>query len=59
LNEHVPPGHEVRNLRIRHEATFVNGLIWALVGGIYNPMTTTVSGDVVKVGPSPRAATAQ
>ncbi len=43
----VPAGGEVRNLKIRHEVTFVNGLVWVLVGGLYNPMTTTVSGDVV------------
>jgi len=46
----VPAGCEVRDLTIRHEVTFLNALIWFLVGGIYNPMTTTVSGDIVRVG---------
>src|SRR5437870_4817657 len=27
IGRHVPPGYEVRNLRIRHEMTFVNGLV--------------------------------
>jgi hypothetical protein len=49
LAARVADGHEIRNLTIRHEVTFVNALIWALVGGIYNPMTTIVSGDVVRV----------
>lgn len=49
IERKVSPGYEVRNLQIRHEASFLNALIWALVGGIYNPMTTTVSGDIVKV----------
>ncbi len=45
----MPAGCEVRDLKIRHECTFVNALVWILVGGLYNPMTTTVTGDVVKV----------
>jgi hypothetical protein len=49
IEQKVSPGYEVRNLQIRHEVTFVNALIWVFVGGIYNPMTTTVSGDIVKV----------
>jgi hypothetical protein len=53
IGRHVSPGQEVRNLKIRHEATFLNGLIWVLVGGLYNPMTTTVTGDVVQVAGSP------
>lgn len=49
IQDEVPPGHEVRNLTIRHERSFVNGLIAELTSGIYGPMTTTISGDVVKV----------
>ncbi|MCD6415801.1 MAG: hypothetical protein J7M08_03790 [Planctomycetes bacterium] len=49
VGRHVSPGCEVRNLKIRHEVTFLNALVWLFVGGIYNPMTTTVSGDVVRV----------
>ena len=49
LRRHVRAGQEVRNLKIEHKATFVNGLLWVLVGGLYNPMTTIVSGDVVQV----------
>jgi hypothetical protein len=45
----VPAGCAVRNLQIRHECTFVNAVVWLLVGGLYNPMTTTVSGDIVRV----------
>ena len=56
IGRDVPAGCEVRNLQIRHEMTFVNGIIWVLVGGIYNPMTTTVSGDVVRVGGAPAMA---
>jgi len=49
IGRHAGPGQEVRNLQIRHEVTFLNALCWFLVGGIYNPMTTTISGDVVRV----------
>jgi len=48
LARHVRGDQAVRNLKIEHECTFVNGLIWVLVGGIYNPMTTVVTGDVVQ-----------
>jgi hypothetical protein len=44
----VPAGCEVRDLQIRHEVTFINAVVWLLVGGLYNPMTTTVSGDIVR-----------
>jgi len=50
IGRHVQPGREVRNLKIQHEVTFINAVVWALVGGIYNPMTTTVTGDVVENG---------
>ncbi|NLW51482.1 MAG: hypothetical protein GXY85_11675 [Candidatus Brocadiaceae bacterium] len=52
VGRHVAAGQGVRNLRIRHGVSFTNALMWALVGGIYNPMTTTVSGDVVQVRPA-------
>ncbi len=48
ISRDVPPGCEVRNLKIRHECTFVNAVVWILVGGLYNPLTTTVTGDVVR-----------
>ncbi len=48
IGRDVPAGCEVRNLQIRHECTFVNAICWLLVGGIYNPMTMTVSGDIVR-----------
>ncbi len=49
IQDEVPPGHEVRNLKIRHERSFVNGLLTVLTESIYGPMTTTISGDVVKI----------
>ncbi len=45
---HVPAGHEVRNLTIRHQQTFVNGLVSSLTRGMYSPWTTVISGDVVR-----------
>jgi len=49
IQPNVPEGCMVTNLEIRHECTPLNAFIWFLVGGIYNPMTTTIEGDVVKV----------
>ena len=51
INSKVPPDCQVRNLRIRHEMTFINGLVSFIAGlGIfYSPMTTTIEGDIVKV----------
>ena len=49
VEKHVPAGHEVRNLTIKHRVSFVNGLISFVADGYYSPMTTTISGDVVKV----------
>ncbi len=49
LARHVPAGHEVRNLTILHEQSFVNGLLSSLTRGVYSPWTTVISGDVVRV----------
>lgn len=59
IGRHVAAGQEVRNLEIEHECTFLNGLIWVFVGGIYSPMTTTISGNVVRVESAAGAAPAR
>jgi len=53
IGRNVGQGQEVRNLQIKHEMTFLNGLVAVFVGGLYNPLTTTVSGDVVQVNAAP------
>ena len=41
-------GSRAVNVRIKYQATFVDGLISAITYGLYAPRTLTVEGDVVK-----------
>ena len=41
-------GANAINVKVRYEATFVDGLINAITFGIYNPFTLIIEGDVIK-----------
>ncbi|RMD60222.1 MAG: hypothetical protein D6828_00290 [Nitrospirae bacterium] len=46
----IPEGCVLTNLKIDHRVTFTNGIFWAIFAiaiPIYNPMTTTIEGDII------------
>jgi hypothetical protein len=40
-------GNQAINVKIRYEATFVDGLINSITLGIYNPYTLVIEGDII------------
>jgi hypothetical protein len=41
-------GTNAINVKMRYEATFLDGLINVITAGIYNPFTLVIEGDVLK-----------